>query len=261
MVSGLGPGDLPGDPPKPAAERHVLRFEVDGDTYALWREAVKKVRAEYGGDMSEDEAVAAIARAVLEGPADEGRASYQVAMTLCESCGLGTIDGRGEPIVVEDEVVEMALCDNQYIGAVDATHGAPHAPHVGQGGEPQRAKQTIPPAKRRLVMRRDHGQCVVPGCASSTFVDVHHLHWRKDGGQHDIDGMCVLCGGHHRAVHRGTLRVLGSPSTGVRFFHADGTPYGSRQVSAGHAAAATGQFVAHKENGFDAEAAWRAVRR
>src|SRR5690606_771664 len=132
------------------------------------------------------------------------------AVTVCEECGGGSQHGRGELIGVPEEVVEMASCDAQYIGSVEVTH-------VGQN---ERAKQTVPPARRRHVLHRDHGQCVVDGCRAATFVDVHHLHWRSDGGKHDIDGLVTLCGAHHRAVHAGTLIIEGTPSTGLGFFHA-----------------------------------------
>jgi hypothetical protein len=68
-----------------------------------------------------------------------------------------------------------------------------------------RATQTIPPATRRRVMARDHGRCVVPGCRCATYIDLHHLNPRAEGGQHDDDNLVVLCGAHHRAVHRGRL--------------------------------------------------------
>jgi len=38
--------------------------------------------------------------------------------------------------------------------------------------------------------------------------------------------MVVLCGAHHRAVHRGTLLLDGNVSEGLVFRHADGTRYG-----------------------------------
>jgi hypothetical protein len=139
---------------------------------------------------------------------------------VCEECGATTQDGGGEAIRVAEEVAEMVHCDGQYIGDVGGTT------HVGQ--HPARATQTIPPAVRRQVMRRDRGRCVVEGCHSATFVDVHHLRWRKDGGGHDIDNIAVACSSHHRAIHAGRLIVQGTPSTGLSFFHADGTPYGTR---------------------------------
>src|SRR5262245_15784885 len=78
MVSGREEGDLPTDPPSPGAKRHVLRFEVSADTYALWHEAVVAMRQEAGGALDEDAALLMMARSVLGGPDDPGRSSYQV---------------------------------------------------------------------------------------------------------------------------------------------------------------------------------------
>jgi len=89
-----------------------------------------------------------------------------------------------------------------------------------------RAKQEIPPRVRRHVMRRDGGRCVVPGCRNAVFLDLHHVKLRSEGGDHDPDGLIVLCGAHHRAQHRGQLLVEGRVSTGLVFRHSDGSPYG-----------------------------------
>lgn len=53
LVSRRQPGDLPDDSPHPDARRHVLRFEVSADAYALWREAVAQLRREAGGQLDE----------------------------------------------------------------------------------------------------------------------------------------------------------------------------------------------------------------
>lgn len=252
MVSGRTLGDLPDTPKTQEAERHVLRFEVDGATYASWREAVKKVRVEHGEELSEEQALLAIARIVLEGPKDAGRASYQVALTVCEECGGATQDGRGEAIAVSDEVRDMAYCDANFIGHVDA--------HVGE--ELERATQSIPPAKRRAVVARDHGQCVVDGCSAATFVDVHHLELRRDGGQHDLENMVLLCGAHHEATHVGTLHIEGTPRTGLRFFHADGSSYGSMRLDAEAAKRNTELFALLTTSyGLPPSEAYRAVLR
>jgi hypothetical protein len=66
----------------------------------------------------------------------------------------------------------------------------------------------------------------VPGCKHATFVDLHHVQPRSEGGQHDSDGLIVLCSAHHRSVHSGQLYVMGSVSNGLKFRHADGSPYG-----------------------------------
>ena len=230
-VAGRIEGDTPDTPPDPALVRHVLRFEVTAETLALFRQAQAALCRDTGGALDDDDVLMEMARRVLGGPADTGRASYQVALTVCEHCGRGEQTGRGEPVEVGPEVVEMALCDVQRIGSTDvATHVGGADAAGSPDGEPNkapRAKQDVPPALRRKVMRRDHGRCVVPGCSNAVFVDVHHIELRSEGGAHDEDTLAVVCGAHHRALHRGQLLVTGRVSTGLDFRHADGTPYGA----------------------------------
>ena len=76
-------------------------------------------------------------------------------------------------------------------------------------------------------MRRDHGCCTVPGCRNATFVDVHHIEPRADGGAHDEENLTVLCSAHHRALHRGQLEITGRVSHGLVFRRADGETYGA----------------------------------
>ena len=223
LVSGHRPGSRPDDEPSAEAKRHVLRFEVSGATLATFREAMAKIRRDAGESLDEDEALLLLSRHVLAGARDEGRSSYQVALTVCELCRRGTQQGRGELVDVSREAVEMAGCDGQHIGHVDA--GAPGA-HVGALDRPMRAKQSIAPAKRRQVLRRDGGRCRVPGCRHAMYVDVHHLQLRSEHGTDDIDNLVTLCAAHHRAIHEGKLFIEGIPSTKLTFRHADGTAYG-----------------------------------
>jgi hypothetical protein len=233
MVSGRVRGDLPDTPARAEARRHVLRLELSAETMATYREAVAKLQREAGSGLSEDEALLMMARHVLDGPKDQGRAGYQIAMSVCPECEQGRQQGRGELLPVGPEVVEMAACDAQrvqptHVGAthVGATHvGATHVSASSMGRA--RATQDIPPATRRHVMHRAQGRCQVPSCRCSTFLDLHHLRPRCEGGDHDPDQIIVLCGAHHRAVHRGTLWIEGTVSEGLRFRHADGTAYGS----------------------------------
>ncbi len=208
LVSGRRPGDTPADPVRPEARRHTLRFDVAAETLATFREAMVKLRRDSDGSLDDDAALLLMARAVLGGPTDAGRASYQIAMTVCERCGAGTQQGKGEAIAVEPAVARMAACDAQHL-------------HAGE-----RATQTIPPATRRAVMRRDGGRCQVPGCCNAIFVDIHHVRPRADGGGHDPELLLVLCGAHHRALHRGRFIIEGRASAGFVFRHTDGSPYG-----------------------------------
>jgi 5-methylcytosine-specific restriction endonuclease McrA len=92
-----------------------------------------------------------------------------------------------------------------------------------------RAKQTTPPALRRAVLARDQRRCRVPGCRNSVFLDVHHIELRSEGGRNQADNVIALCGAHHRAAHRGRLVIAGASASGVRFQHADGSPYGQAE--------------------------------
>jgi hypothetical protein len=290
MVSGHGLGSRPGDPPDEAARRHVLRFEVSGEVLASVREALAKIRRDAGEPLDDDAALLLMARAVLEGPADDGRSPYQIALTVCEHCQRGAMQGNGEVVDVGPEVVEMAACDAQHLGRIDG--GGAHVgaqvevgadrsgeavkigadagaladvdAHVGASavhGTAQlpRAVQSIPPAVRRLVLRRDQGRCVVPGCRHTIHVDLHHLEARSQGGQHDPDNLITLCGAHHRALHRGSLIIEGRVRSGLTFRHADGSPYGA-VVSPAKADTSAHAFQALRGLGFRERDVRRALR-
>ncbi len=209
LVAGHKPGDEPTDAPDPALRRHVLRVEGTAETFATFREAMAKLRRESDAPLDEDTALLLMSRHVLAGPTDEGRSSYQVA----------------EQLEVDAAIVEMANCDAQHVGSVAA-----RSAHVGEEVAEHtrsRARQDIPPAVRRQVLRRDGGRCVVPGCSHGVFLDLHHIVLRSEGGDHDPDTLITLCAAHHRAQHRGQLIIEGRVSSGLIFRHADGSSYGS----------------------------------
>jgi hypothetical protein len=164
--------------------------------------------------------------------------------------GERTQQGRGKPVDVSADVVEMACCDGQqlrdaHVGARvsnDTTTPPTRVPAP-------RAKQDVPPALRRAVLRRDQHRCQAPGCYHVTFVDVHHVETREDGGAHEADNLVTLCSAHHRASHRAELIVQGRVSTGLSFRHADGTEYGG-VVSALAASVQAAAFQALRRLGF-----------
>jgi len=237
-VAARQPGDRPETRPDLSRLKHRLLFEVRADTMALVRDLQSRVRADLGGDPDDDVLLYEIARRALGGPSDEGRASYQIAVTRCDACGLAGIDAAGASHEVDAIVDEMAACDAQVLAPRAESTGP--RPHMGDGLVPEprteskdpsprvgaRATQTIPPATRRAVLRRDHRRCVVPGCQNHRFLDVHHLDPRSEGGGHNPDRLAVLCGAHHRAVHAGSLHIDGNASAGFTVHHADRTPYG-----------------------------------
>ncbi|MGI5525018.1 DUF222 domain-containing protein [Micromonospora sp. CA-259024] len=66
------------------------------------------------------------------------------------------------------------------------------------------------PLRRALVLR--DGGCAFPGCdRPSRWCDGHHVrHW-ADGGATALDNAVLLCGYHHRLVHRGDWAVRIAP--------------------------------------------------
>jgi hypothetical protein len=93
------PGDQPSSPGQTpgqtCARRHVLRFDVAPETLALWREAMDQLRRSSNSPLDDDSALLLMARHVLGGPRDEGRASYQIALCLCAECGQGCQQASG----------------------------------------------------------------------------------------------------------------------------------------------------------------------
>jgi hypothetical protein len=77
------------------------------------------------------------------------------------------------------------------------------------------------------VLTRERRRCRVPGCAHATFVDVHHVQPRAEGGRNDASNLVTLCSAHHRAVHRGELLVEPEHDGSFIFRHANGAPYGN----------------------------------
>src|SRR5882672_5542761 len=120
MVAGHRPGDSPEDRVDPSLRRRVLRMEVSAETFATFREAMAKLRRDAGESLDDDSALLLLARNTLGGATDDGRANYQIAVTVCEACGRGTQSGCGEEVQCGAEIVEMAACDAQQIGRIDS---------------------------------------------------------------------------------------------------------------------------------------------
>ncbi len=227
-VAGHSRGQRPSDPPDPALMAQTLRFEVGAEVYAAWREVVRLERRDVDNDLSEEEILMSVFQARLRGHSDPGRSNYQVALVQCEDCRRVYQDARGERIELGAEVIERVACDAQHIGRIDG----PAESHVGRGGEVDagpshvgrpRASQSIPPAIRRAVIRRDGGHCTVPGCRS-VWIDVHHLTFRSEQGDNDMGNLTSQCSAHHARIHAGLLIAEGR-APDIRFRHADGTEY------------------------------------
>ena len=227
-IASRSQGDGPDDRPDPSRIKHRLSFKVRAETMALFRDLQAAVRADLGGDrdVDDDMLLAEIARRALGGPSDEGRASYQIAVKRCDACQLVSIDAGGESYPVDEVTAERIACDSQEIGTVDGSASPRAGGEAPSPAKRRRATQTVPPATRRQVVRRDNGVCRVDGCANSRYLDIHHVDPRNEGGSHDPSRLLLVCGRHHAAVHAGTLSIDGTAESGFTFRHADGTRYG-----------------------------------
>jgi hypothetical protein len=125
MVAGRKKGDLPTDPKSSEAREVVLSFRVSVATAALFRDALQALRREAGSHLSDDDALGQLARTVLQGPRDQGRASYQIAVDVCPSCKKATRTTDGESVPIDEAVVAMAACDAEVVDLRPPTERAP----------------------------------------------------------------------------------------------------------------------------------------
>lgn len=198
-VSGHAPGDLPDDPTDPDLAMHEITLRVTGAAYAIWRQHRGALDAEHAHHLDDDELVEALCTPprICDDGEVNGRAKYQLALTVCRRCEQAWQDGAGVEVPVDAATLERARCDAQHIGSLD-------------GAAPERAHQDIPPATARFIWRRDHGRCRAPGCRSARSLEIHHIVRRADGGSHDPSNLCLLCSSCHAAHHRGALTISGT---------------------------------------------------
>ncbi len=85
-----------------------------------------------------------------------------------------------------------------------------------------RSTRTISRRLKRIIEHRDGG-CRVPGCGTTTRLDIHHIdHW-EHGGPTDTQNLVCLCRRHHRLHHQDLLGITGNPdladtdADGLRF--------------------------------------------
>lgn len=62
-----------------------------------------------------------------------------------------------------------------------------------------RTRRLASPGQRRALAARDRG-CCFPGCdRPSAWTEVHHICPWLDGGETNLDNLCLLCAHHHRS--------------------------------------------------------------
>jgi hypothetical protein len=199
-------GDAPTDDPKPDVRPQRVSMMLRPAVGAALRSARQAIEAARGERIDDSELIEELCRGYLVGTPEKERGTAdgaggaprgpraQIAITTCETCSQAWQHAAGRKIAISEAEYETAACDARFIGALD---------------KPDRAKNAVPPATERAVRQRDGYRCTVPGCRSARFLHVHHIVWRSRCGGHEMENLTTLCGGHHGAVHRGEIVIMG----------------------------------------------------
>ena len=129
LVAGRARGDRPNDAPRPELARHVLRFEVSGETLAAFREAMAWLREQSGEPLDDDAALLMLARSVLCG-AGPGTQPDAPATTATAAQPAAT-----QPAATEAVGAQLA--------ASEATTPEPAAAHAATGRSKYQVKLTV----------------------------------------------------------------------------------------------------------------------
>jgi hypothetical protein len=115
--------------------------------------------------------------------------------------GTGRLD-TGAPLSVA--ALRQLACEAQVVPLV--MNGGSQVLDLG------RCRRPFNRAQRRAAAIRDRG-CVAPGCdAPPSARHVHHSRWWSRGGPTDRDNAALLCGFHHRMVHRQDWAITLAPN-------------------------------------------------
>jgi hypothetical protein len=230
MVSGHARGDGPDDPKDPTLAKRPMTLEIDGEARAAWRALRSRLEGMCGESLDDSQVIVMLYRREFERPVSGTASSHEPAevespeadaelakpveartaapkpahaihITTCRDCGRGWQNGSGVPFEIAPAALERMRCDATLL---DDDRG-------------DRPTQTIPAATRRRVFVRDEWRCRVPGCRAARGLDVHHIKYQVDGGDHDPANLVVLCSGHHTLLHDGLLRIEGTAPDALRF--------------------------------------------
>ena len=197
LVSGLRRGDRPDAAPDPALVTRRVGFELHAEALGLLAARRAALEVELGRPANDDELVIALCQG--SGPTGDvvTPPAAQQVFTTCKRCDRSAIVAGGEELAIDTATAERLACDAVLVGDTDSD-------------ERTRVTSVIPAALRRKVFVRDKFCCVVPGCTSRRYLDVHHIEHREHGGTHTMGNLCLTCFFHHQRAHDGTLEIGGT---------------------------------------------------
>lgn len=194
--------------------RFRLQYSAPAEVGALVEQAVREAKDALftagQTDATLADALAEIAtRSLAALTSTSRRAHYRVYVHL--STDGAWVNGAG---AIPPSLAAKFACD-ATVQAIRDENGKP----VSVG----RAHRIAPDRTRRLIEDRDGG-CRYPGCATTGFLEIHHLRpWSKGGGT-DYETNVCLCPHHHDELHRGEYDITGDPNRpdGLTFTHKRG---------------------------------------
>ncbi|WP_018180750.1 HNH endonuclease signature motif containing protein [Jongsikchunia kroppenstedtii] len=160
-------------------------------------------------------------------PSDIAAAMVVLAERACAELAAPAIAPHAEVVVERRPDGRARLADGPALSAVEESElrcGAAESERTVDGagavlnwGRTRRAPTVL---QTKALSRRQNGCCGVPGCGRRRFLHVHHVRFWSDGGATDLANLVLLCGEHHRLLHRGELSI--EMIGGQRFRYLDG---------------------------------------
>lgn len=150
------------------------------------------------------DALGDLARAFLDGSAGSTVGGERPHINV--HVDIPSLRGRGgglhetaDGFVVDPFTVSQLACEASVVRIV-----------FGPGSEVLdvgRKTRVIPSGLRRGVVARDR-HCVAPGCSRwAGWCDIHHIVPWAEGGETELDNLCLLCRYHHTKVHLDQLTL------------------------------------------------------
>ena len=207
-----------------------VTLRLPAEVWALVQRAVEGARRASEAPLSEAEALAAVARDALDRQntgADTSDPRHTVVLYECLSCARTEVDTGAGPL-------ELGAAAAAALGCGARVRDLRTEGRVVRRGGP------LPRAIDRAVRLRDRHTCRVPGCHRRRYVDVHHVRFQSDGGEHSRSNCVCLCTTHHALLHEGRLRIEGDAEGELMFYGATGAPLSVTGASHGGTAGVTG---------------------
>ncbi len=210
-----------------------VTLRLPAEVWALLQRAMEGARRASEGSLSDAEALAAVARDALERQntgADTTDPRHTVVLYECQSCARTELDTGAGPLELGAGAAATLGCGARVRDL--RTEGRT----VRRGGP-------LPKAIERAVRLRDRNTCRVAGCRRRRYVDVHHITFQSEGGDHSRSNCLCLCTTHHALLHDGRLRIEGDAEGELMFHDETGALLSSPVAS--HVGTATVPVASH----------------